>query len=133
MSKKINRRSFIRAAGATAAAAGTISMPSVVLGAAHGKKNVVVIGGGTGGATAAKYLKRGDKNINVTLIEPNKTYHTCYLSNVYVIGGGKGLDSIGHGYAGLAKHGVKVVHDYVTGIDAKAKKITTKGGANHRL
>ena len=130
MSKKMNRRSFIRSAGAATAVAGTIAMPSVVLGAAHGKKNVVVIGGGTGGATAAKYLKRADPSINVTLIEPNKTYYTCYLSNVYVIGGGKGIDSIGHGFGGLAKHGVKVVHDYVTGIDAKAKKITTKGGAS---
>ena len=127
MSKKIDRRSFIRSAGAATAAAGVIGMPSLALG--KGKK-VVVIGGGTGGATAAKYLKRADSSIEVTLIEPNKMYHTCYLSNVYVIGGGKGLDSIAHGYAGLQKHGVKVVHDYVTGIDAKAKKITTKGGAS---
>ncbi len=130
MSKKMNRRSFIRSAGAATAAAGTIAMPSIVLGAAHGKKNVVIVGGGTGGATAAKYLKRADPSINVTLIEPNKTYYTCYLSNVYVIGGGKGIDSIGHGYGGLAKHGVKVVHDYVTGIDAKAKKITLKSGGS---
>ncbi len=127
MVKKINRRSFIRSAGAATAAAGALSMPGIAVG---GSKNVVVVGGGTGGATAAKYLKRADPSINVTLIEPNKTYYTCYLSNVYVIGGGKGLDSIGHGYAGLAKHGVKVVHDYVTGIDAKAKKVTTKGGAS---
>ena len=123
--KKINRRTFIHSAGA-ATAAGAIGMPGLALGAS---KKVVVVGGGTGGATAAKYLKRADKSIEVTLIEPNKTYYTCYLSNVYVIGDGKGIDSLGHGYAGLAKHGVKVVHDMVTGIDAKAKKITTKGGA----
>lgn len=125
MSMKINRRSFIRSAGAVTAA-GAIGMPSLALGAS---KKVVVIGGGSGGATAAKYLKRVDPSIEVTLVEPNKTYYTCYLSNVYVIGDGKGIDSIGHGYAGLAKHGVKVVHDYVTGMDTKAKKITTKGGA----
>lgn len=126
MIKKINRRNFLRSAGAVTAA-GVIGMPGLALGA--GKK-VVVIGGGTGGATTAKYLRRADPSIEVTLIEPNKMYYTCYLSNVYVIGAGKGIDSIGHGYAGLAKHGVKVVHDYVTGIDAKAKKITTKGGAS---
>ncbi len=130
MSQKINRRSFIRSAGAATAAAGAIAMPNLVLGATHGKKNVVVIGGGTGGATAAKYLKRADPGINVTLIEPKETYHTCYLSNVYVIGAGKGLDSIAHGYGGLAKHGVKVVHDYVSGIDATAKKITLKSGGS---
>jgi sulfide dehydrogenase [flavocytochrome c] flavoprotein subunit len=125
MSMKINRRNFIRSAGAVTAA-GAIGMPTLAFGAT---KKVVVVGGGTGGATAAKYLKRADPSIEVTLIEPNKTYYTCYLSNVYIIGDGKGIDAIGHGYAGLAKHGVKVVHDYVTGIDAKAKKITTKGGA----
>ena len=125
MGFKINRRSFIRSAGA-ATAAGAIGMPGLALGA--GKK-VVVVGGGTGGATAAKYLRRADPSIEVTLIEPLKTHYTCYLSNVYVIGGGKGIDSIGHGYGGLAKHGVKVVHDMVTAIDAKGKKITLKGGS----
>jgi sulfide dehydrogenase [flavocytochrome c] flavoprotein subunit len=125
MSFKINRRKFIKSTGALTAA-GAIGMPGLALGAT---KKVVVIGGGTGGATAAKYLKRADSSIEVTLIEPNKTYYTCYLSNVYIIGDGKGLDAIGHGYDGLAKHGVKVVHDMVTAIDAGAKKITLKGGS----
>jgi sulfide dehydrogenase [flavocytochrome c] flavoprotein subunit len=124
MSMKINRRSFIRSAGAVTAA-GAIGMPSLALGA--GKK-VVIVGGGTGGATAAKYLKRADASIDVTLIEPNDTYYTCYLSNVYVLGGGKGIKSIAHKYDGLKKHGINVVHDMVTAIDAGAKKITVKSG-----
>ena len=68
-----------------------------------------------------------DPSIEVTLIEANKEYYTCYMSNE-VIGGDRTMDSIRFGYAGLAKHGVKVVHDKVTGIDAGAKTVTTEGG-----
>jgi sulfide dehydrogenase [flavocytochrome c] flavoprotein subunit len=124
MSFKINRRSFLRSTGAITAV-GAIGMPGLVFGA--GKK-VVVVGGGTGGATAAKYLKRADASIDVTLIEANPVYHTCYLSNVYVIGGGKGIDSIAQGYDGLKAHGINVVIDKVTAIDPAAKKVTTAGG-----
>jgi len=87
----------------------------------------VVVGGGTGGATAAKYLRMADPSIEVTLIEANKHYYTCYLSNE-VLSGERSMDSIKFGYAGLAKHGVKVVHDKVTGIDAKGKVVKTAGG-----
>jgi len=120
---KITRRGFIQTAGA-ATAVGMAGVPYLALGAT---KKVVIVGGGTGGATAAKYLRMADSSIEVTLIEANKDYYTCYMSNE-VLGGGKTMDDIKFGYAGLAKHGVKVVHDMVTGIDAKAKKVTTKGG-----
>ena len=120
---KITRRGFIQTAGA-ATAIGVAGMPYIALGA--GKK-VVVVGGGTGGATAAKYLRMADPSIEVTLIEANKDYYTCYMSNE-VLGGDRSLDSIKFGYTGLGKHGVKVVHDKVTGIDAKAKKVMTAGG-----
>ncbi len=123
MTNKIDRRKFIKAAGA-ATAVSALGMPSLALGA--GKK-VVVVGGGTGGATAAKYLRMADPSIEVTLIEQNEHYYTCYMSNE-VLSGERKLDSIKHGYDGLKKHGVKVVIDHVSGIDAKAKKVTTKGG-----
>lgn len=123
MSIKINRRTFIQTLGA-AAAVGAIGTPYIAMGAS---KKVVVVGGGTGGATAAKYLRMADSSIEVTLIEPNKDYYTCYLSNE-VLGGNREMDTIKFGYEGLKKHGVKVVHDYVTGIDAEKKKVTTKGG-----
>ena len=122
--KNINRRSFIKAAG-TVAAVGAVGFPSIA--AAGGKKKVVIVGGGTAGATAAKYIRRGDASIEVTVIEPNKHYYTCYLSNE-VLGGGRNIDSIKFGYDGLRKHGVTVVHDMVTAIDAKGHKVTTKGG-----
>ncbi len=120
---KITRRGFVKGAGA-ATAIGMIGTPYIALGAS---KKVVVVGGGTGGATAAKYLRMADPTIEVTLIEANKNYYTCYMSNE-VLGGDRSIDSIKFGYAGLAKHGVNVVHDVVTSIDAGAKTVTTAGG-----
>ena len=119
----IKRRDFLKVTGA-ATAAGMVGFP--YLSFAAGKK-VVVVGGGTGGATAAKYIKMADSSIDVTIIEPNKAYHTCYMSNE-VLSGERTIESIAHGYDGLKKHGINVVHDMVTGIDAGAKKVMTKGG-----
>jgi sulfide dehydrogenase [flavocytochrome c] flavoprotein subunit len=120
----INRRNFIKIAG-TAAAASAIGFPSIA--AAGGKKQVVIVGGGVGGATAAKYIRRADASIEVTLIEPNEHYYTCFMSNE-VLGGERSMDSIKFGYDGLRKHGVTVVHDSATAIDAAARTVTTKGG-----
>jgi sulfide dehydrogenase [flavocytochrome c] flavoprotein subunit len=122
---KITRRDLIKAAGA-ATALGTLGMPHLALGAS---KKVVIVGGGTGGATAAKYLKRADPSIDVTLIEANEHYYTCYMSNE-VLGGDRDIDSIKFSYGGLGKHGVNVVHDTVVGVDAAKKTVTTAGGKN---
>jgi len=123
---KINRRDFVRAAGALSAA-GMVGVPYIALGAS---KKVVVVGGGTGGATAAKYLKRADPTIDVTLIEANKHYYTCYMSNE-VLSGDRTIDSIKFGYDGLVGHGIKMVHDIVTGIDGGAVK--TKSGKSYKF
>ncbi|MEC7963969.1 MAG: NAD(P)/FAD-dependent oxidoreductase, partial [Pseudomonadota bacterium] len=78
---KLNRRSFI---GATSLAAASLAAPAV-LGA--GKPRVVVIGGGAGGATAARYIAKGAKGaIDVTLVEPSRSYYTCFFSNLYIGG-----------------------------------------------
>jgi len=119
---KINRRNFIKIAGSTVAVS-AIGFPAI----AGGKKQVVIVGGGMGGATAAKYIRRADSSVEVTLIEPNKHYYTCFMSNE-VLGGDRKLDSLKFGYDGLRKHGVTVVHDTVTAIDAGGRKVTTKGG-----
>ena len=123
MSNTFSRRKFIKGVG-VAGAVSAVGVPYLAFGA--GKK-VVVVGGGTGGATAAKYIRMADSSIEVTLIEANKDYYTCYLSNE-VLSGDRTMDSIKFGYAGLEKHGIKVVFDTVTGIDAAAKKVSTKGG-----
>ena len=120
----MNRRDFVKTTGA-AAGVNAVGRPSLAL--EHSKK-VVVVGGGTGGATAAKYIKMADSSIDVTLIEPNKEYYTCYLSNE-VLGGDRSIDSIRHGYDGLKAHGVKVVHEAATNIDGAAKVVKTASGS----
>ncbi len=122
----LNRRAFI---GTGAAAAVALSAP-MVRAAGHGKARVVVIGGGAGGATAARYLaKDGASEIDVTLVEPTRQYYTCFFSNLY-IGGFRDISSIGHSYGTLATdYGVNVVHDWAVGVDNTAKTVTLAGGA----
>jgi len=123
MSTNTSRRKFVQSLGALTAT-GFMGAPSLVLGAT---KKVVIVGGGTAGATAARYLRMADPGIEVTVIEANKSYYTCYLSNE-VLSGARDLNSLKHGYSGLKDDGITVVHDVVTGIDAKAKKVKTNGG-----
>jgi len=120
---KTNRRDFLRMAGAAGASAA--ALPLIGCGE---KPKVVVIGGGFGGATAAKYVKWFDPSIDVTMIEPNKQFTTCPFSNLY-LGGIRSFDSITHNYEAMAnKHGVNVIHDMVTAIDASKKMVMTKSG-----
>ena len=118
------RRSFIKLTGGVAAASVVAGAAPAIAGA---KQKVVVIGGGYAGAIAAKYLKLGDKNLDVTLIEMDRHYHSCPLSN-WVVAGFRDIAQQRWDYSGLAKHGVNVVHDEVTSIDAAAKTVGTKGG-----
>jgi sulfide dehydrogenase [flavocytochrome c] flavoprotein subunit len=119
----ISRRNFIKLSAA-ASAVGFAGVPMIGRAAS---KRVVVVGGGVGGATAAKYIRLFDPSIEVTLIEPNEHYYTCFMSNE-VLGGDRTLDSIRFSYDGLKKHGIKVVHKAATGIDAAGKKVTVDGG-----
>ena len=122
---KMNRRGFI---GATAGVAATLTAPMVRAGS-HGRPKVVIVGGGAGGATAARYLAKDSKGaIDVTLIEPTRTYYTCFFSNLYM-SGLVDLDYIAHSYGTLAaEYGINVVHDWATGIDRDAKTVATAGG-----
>ena len=121
---KLSRRGFL---GATAA---TLAAP-MVKAAGHGRPKVVVVGGGAGGATAARYIaKDSDGEIDVTLIEPTRTYYTCFFSNLY-LGGFKELSDIGHSYGALASnHGINVVHDWAVGVDRDAKSVSLAGGGS---
>lgn len=122
---KMNRRSFI---GTGAAVAASLSAPHALAGS-HGKAKVVVIGGGAGGATAARYIaKDSEGKIDVTLVEPTRTYYTCFFSNLY-LGGFKNLSDIAHTYGKLAsEYGINVVHDWAVGVDRGAKTVTLAGG-----
>jgi sulfide dehydrogenase [flavocytochrome c] flavoprotein subunit len=118
------RRKFLQVTGGVAALS-TVGFPAIIK--AAGSKRVVIVGGGVAGATTARYIKMGDSSVDVTLIEPNTEYYTCFMSNE-VIGGGRSMDSIRVTYDGLKADGVNVVHDMVTGIDGAAKKVMTQGG-----
>lgn len=123
---KLNRRLFL---GTGAAAAATLSAPTVFA-AGEGKPRVVVVGGGAGGATAARYIANDSKGaVDVTLIEPSRTYYTCFFSNLY-LGGIKEIDDLGHTYGTLAsKYGINVVHDWAVDVDRDAKTVSLAGGA----
>lgn len=87
------------------------------------RKRVVVVGGGFGGATAARYLKLYDPSIEVTLVEPKTVFHTCPMSNL-VIGGMKRMNDISHTYQELRnRHGVRVIADRAVSIDAVARRV----------
>ncbi len=122
--KKINRRNFAKIIG-SAGLASTLGMPSLVFGAS---KKVVVVGGGFGGATAAKYLRKLDSSIDVTLVEPNPTYYTCPFSNT-VLGGIKDMSEIAHGYGAMKnKHGVRVIHAKAMNVNSNSKTVTLDNG-----
>lgn len=124
----ITRRSFIKlVGGAGAASALGLFGYSGASRAAQGAR-VVVIGGGFGGATCAKYIRMIDAGINVTLIEESKQFITCPFSNL-VLGGLRSMESITHGFDAMRKeHGVEVMQGTVTKIDPSAKRVTLKGG-----
>ena len=88
---------------------------------------VVVIGGGFGGATAARYLKLWGGNVDVTLVERNAGFVSCPISNL-VLGGFKQISDVSFGYDGLKAIGVRVVQGEVTAIDASARKVRLAGG-----
>jgi sulfide dehydrogenase [flavocytochrome c] flavoprotein subunit len=119
-----DRRSFLKAVSA-AAGASVLTIPAAR--AATAKARVVVVGGGFGGATVAKYLRQLDPGIEVTLIERGTLYTSCPLSNE-VISDTRNIKTLQSGYGGLGRHGVKVVHDEVTGIDPAKKSVTTASG-----
>ncbi len=126
--KPISRRTFVKIAGAGGALSVLPMLGCATPGATAGAPHVVVIGGGFGGATCAKYLRRFDANINVTLVEANRTYATCPASN-WVLGGMLEMPDITHGYDALrSKHGVNVVHDTVTAIDPAGRTVRLAGG-----
>ena len=122
----MQRRHFLQT-GSALGAMGLMSGCATVGG--KGPK-VVVIGGGYAGATAAKYIRMwSDYGIQVTLVEPNPSFISCPISNL-VIGGSKTLADITTPYDNLVKrHGVQMVQDRVTSIDADKRVVKLAGGA----
>lgn len=105
--------------------AATVAAPHVAR--SQNRPRVIVIGGGVGGATVARYL--GDlKTIDVTLVEPKRRYITCFFSNHY-LAGLRSLASLTFGFEALAeRHGVKVIHRAATAVDPATKTVTLQSG-----
>jgi len=124
----INRRNFnkllIGSAAFSLAACSNVSnfaLPST-------KKRVVIVGGGFGGATAAKYLKKFSPDTQVVLIEQNKHYYTCPFGNT-VIGGINDIEYIKHDYEALKKnYGIIVLYEKVKKVDAPSSSVILENG-----
>jgi len=125
----MDRRQFIRAGSAASAATALgLTAGCASTGSAAGAK-VVVVGGGYGGATAAKYIRMwSEGRIEVTLVEPNDSFVSCPLSNL-VLGGSKQMADITTPYDNLTRrHGVKIARDRATAIDADKRQVRLAGG-----
>jgi sulfide dehydrogenase [flavocytochrome c] flavoprotein subunit len=122
---KFSRRRWLATAGQAALAAGwSVSAPTF---SQQSAGRVVVVGGGFGGATAAKYIKQRNPRIDVTLIEPAQKFYTCPFTNLY-LGGLRTFEAQGHGFDELRSMGVRVVHDVAQSADGAAKTLKLAGG-----
>ncbi|QIL82585.1 NAD(P)/FAD-dependent oxidoreductase [Diaphorobacter sp. HDW4A] len=115
-----NRRRILGSALAALAA------PSIVR-AQAASAHIVVVGGGFGGGTAARYLRQLAPQAQVTLVEPAQRFYTCPFSNLY-LAGLRSWESIGHHFDGLRKAGVRVVHERAEDVDAGQRTLTLSSG-----
>ena len=125
----MDRRQFIQA-GSAASAASVLGLSAGCASTSSGAGgHVVVVGGGYGGATAAKYIRMwSDGKVNVTLVEPNDAFVSCPISNL-VLGGSKQMADITTPYDNLARrHGVKIIKDRAVAIDADKRQVRLAGG-----
>lgn len=130
---RISRRNFVKLMGAGSALsalglAGCETVPKAISTPAKAAPRVVVVGGGFGGATCAKYLRLYEPGLHVTLIDQNASYVTCPGSN-WMLGGLRKLEDITVNYGALRdKHGVNVVIDRVVGVDAAKRLVMLASG-----
>ncbi len=117
-----SRRNFLGALGAGALLSGA---PMIARAATKGR--VVIVGGGFGGAIAARYIKMADPGIEVTLIERNRQYVSCPFSNK-VVAGIMELDALTFNLDAHAARGTRVVYDDVVAIDPVKRSVATAGG-----
>ena len=123
----LTRRRFSTLAGSSllSLAATPLFAPAVL---GQTKPKLVVIGGGPGGGTVARYVNKDSAGaIEVTLIEPQRKFTTCFFSNLYV-GGYRNFASITHGYDKVRKEGVKIAHEMAASIDRDKKEVVLAAG-----
>jgi NADPH-dependent 2,4-dienoyl-CoA reductase/sulfur reductase-like enzyme len=121
----MSRRAVLSGLGAGVGVA-ALGAPAVV---GQAKPKVVVVGGGAGGGTAARYIaKDSGGQLDVTLVEANRRYVTCFHSNLY-IGGYKSLEELGHSYDAMARaNTITMAFDMASQIDRDRKLVRLAGG-----
>ena len=123
----LNRRDFLKSSGAAAV---TSLLPGCAAPGPSSKSagRVVVIGGGYGGATAARYLRMWSGGaIEVVLVEREAEFVSCPVSNL-IIGGSRTLADITRGYSKLEDHGIRLVRDEATRINVERKTVSLARG-----
>jgi sulfite dehydrogenase len=121
---RLSRREFVKwmaASTGAAAVAGCAGMDRASAG------RVVVIGGGFGGATAARYIRLWAPDIDVTVVERGDVFVSCPMSNL-VLGGNTQIDNVTSGYGGLRSRGVNLVRDEAVAVDAGARQVRLASG-----
>ena len=124
------RRAFLAALGA----AGLLALPGCASTRRRAEvARIVVVGGGYGGATAARYAALwGGDAVDVTLVERDAAFVSCPLSNL-VLAGSRTIADVTVGYEGLAKRGVRVVHDTAVAVDPERRRVRLARGADVAL
>ena len=122
---RTSRRDFLKTAVAGASAA-VLPLPAIAQGAGG---RVVVVGGGFGGATCARFIRRIDPRIAVTLVEASPTFTACPFSNLVIVGL-RDLKAQEFGYDKLAADQVTVQISPATAIDAQGRNVTLGNGAS---
>ena len=122
--RPLTRRDALRGVAVSAA---TFAFPSPSL--AQSSARVVVIGGGFGGAACARALKRIDPKLEITLVEPNRTFTACPLSNE-VIAGLREIDAQQFGYGRIANESINVIAQAAAKIDAQARTVMLADGTS---
>jgi NADPH-dependent 2,4-dienoyl-CoA reductase/sulfur reductase-like enzyme len=115
------RRQFLKAAGKAAA---LLPLPALAQGSSG---RVVVIGGGFAGATCARFVKRMDPRVTVTLVEASRTFTACPFSNS-VIAGLRDLTTQQFGYDKTAASGVAINFATATAVDTQARTVILSDG-----
>ncbi len=123
----LTRREFLRASAAAlpAAAGGCGTLKGEV--APKAGRRVVVVGGGWAGATAARYVRLAGADVEVVLLEPDRAFVSCPLSNL-VLSGVRSIESLTFGYDGLRGHGVRLIHEAATAIEPDTRRVRTGEG-----
>jgi sulfide dehydrogenase [flavocytochrome c] flavoprotein chain len=133
---RLTRRAFLRTTGTALGLLGGSAIvglsgcaPATMKGDFMPKtsRRVVVIGGGWGGATAARYVRSGDPAIEVVMLEPARQFVSCPFSNL-VLSGVRSIDTITFGYDGLARQGVKVIHQPAIAIEPDTRRVRVGEG-----